>query len=126
VPILKFILLANTNFITLIFSVCDVSKKEKLFEHFPDYQNRLKQPLKKVFYNQLGQPVGKPVEGWIIPPRPPTTPLVGKTCQESMLSSNFYSENFHPERRSWCVLLKKRIFQISKPHHLFHPREKIF
>ena len=60
--------------------------------------------------NQLGQPVGLPLDGWSPPPRPPRTTLAGRFCRVEPLSAQrhaadlFAANSADAEGRMWTYL----------------------
>lgn len=60
--------------------------------------------------NEFGQPIGFPVEGWTARPRPPRTPMIGRTCRVEPLDLDRHAADLHeangddPEGRNWTYL----------------------
>ena len=60
--------------------------------------------------NHLGQPVGRPVEGWTPRPRPQRTPMEGRLCRLEPLDVDRHAEALHAansldvEGRNWTYL----------------------
>ena len=60
--------------------------------------------------NQLGQPIGLPLEGWSPPPRPPRATLAGRFCRVEPLSAQrhaadlFAANSADAEGRMWTYL----------------------
>ncbi|MEX2649995.1 MAG: GNAT family protein [Alphaproteobacteria bacterium] len=61
-------------------------------------------------HNELGQPIGEPLEGWTARPRPPRTPMVGRTCIVEPLDPGRHADSlfaaFAEDRdgRDWTYL----------------------
>jgi len=60
--------------------------------------------------NELGQPIGEPVPGWTGRPRPPLTPMVGRTCRTEPLdparhgADLWQAVRLDTEGRNWTYL----------------------
>ncbi len=60
--------------------------------------------------NALGQPVGEPLPGWTARPKPPRTPITGRSCRVEMLdpakhaSDLFAGNKLDTEGRNWTYL----------------------
>jgi RimJ/RimL family protein N-acetyltransferase len=60
--------------------------------------------------NSLGQPIGDPVPGWTVRPRPPRTPLVGRLCRLEPIDAAKHAAALHDahvadaEGRNWTYL----------------------
>ena len=60
--------------------------------------------------NHLGQPIGDPVPGWRPCPRPPRTPMMGRTCRLEPLSAARHAAALHEanlldvDGRGWTYL----------------------
>jgi RimJ/RimL family protein N-acetyltransferase len=46
-------------------------------------------------FNSLGQPIGPPVEDWTARPRPPATPMFGRTCRLERLDPKRHAAELH-------------------------------
>ena len=51
-------------------------------------------------FNHLGQPVGPPVEDWTARPRPPASPMVGRTCRLERLDPDRHAAELYDAHRS--------------------------
>lgn len=66
--------------------------------------------LTSQFTNELGQPVGPLVPGWIARPRPPRTPMAGRLCRVEPLQASRHVKALHEanladrEGRNWTYL----------------------
>ena len=47
------------------------------------------------FVNQLGQPIGRPLPGWVPPPFPPHQAIVGRTCSVEPLSPDRHAADLY-------------------------------
>jgi RimJ/RimL family protein N-acetyltransferase len=62
------------------------------------------------FINELGQPVGELLSGWIARPRPPRTPMQGRLCRLEALEASRHANELHQanladrEGRNWTYL----------------------
>ena len=60
--------------------------------------------------NELGQPIGDPVEAWSARPRPPVDPIEGRTCRIELLDCSRHSAALYEafikdsENRNWTYL----------------------
>jgi RimJ/RimL family protein N-acetyltransferase len=60
--------------------------------------------------NELGQPIGAPVEGWTARPMPPRTPMVGRWCRVEPLDVARHAAELHEanlddrEGKNWTYL----------------------
>jgi RimJ/RimL family protein N-acetyltransferase len=60
--------------------------------------------------NALGQPIGFAVTGWTPPPRPPRTPMIGRTCRVEPLDARLHAAQLHVANaldaghRNWTYL----------------------
>ena len=60
--------------------------------------------------NDLGLPIGSPVEGWAPPPRPPRDPMTGRYCRIEPIDPARHAEDLHQanltdaEGRIWAYL----------------------
>ena len=74
----------------LHFSGPYLPQHEKIWHHFPSYQNHLKTFPKiqeEIFFDEQGLPLGKPVIEWKSPSQPQATPLLGQSCKLEPLQS---------------------------------------